>query len=430
MLDLKGKSISLIGFGESNKALYRFFTKKGIKVLIRSKEDCSLPSGQGGVFGDGYLDTDEDIIFRSPGVHPRLIKGKSTVYTEVGFGLERARCKKIAVTGSDGKTTTATLIHQMLNRGGKNALLGGNIGKPIVEFSASLSRDDYLVTELSSFQLMDMCPYLDVAVVTNVSQNHLDWHADMDEYICAKRNITKNATLAVLNYDDLIVRDFECKKKIYFSLENQLDRVNDGWDFVHLADGKILYNKTEILPLSQVRLSGEYNLRNVMSAIGATYGIIDRDKAALVAKEFCGVGGRSEEICKIDGVTYVNSPIDTTPSRTKSTLSAYPLNRVVAILGGYDKNLDYECLKTELSQLKALVLCGENKEKIRRVASCHTICVNTLDEGVSACRGLATDGDYVVLTPASASFDMFKNYKEKGRAFERAVLLLDRKRKK
>ena len=375
---------------------------------------------QGCVVGKSYLDTREDIVFRSPGVNPKLIRGGGRVYTEVGYALEMAKCKKIGVTGSDGKTTTVTLIHQMLRAGGKGAYLCGNIGYPAIDAAAVACSEDYMVAELSSFQLMDMAPCLDVAAVTNISQNHLDWHADMDEYICAKKNIVKNASLAVLNYDDFVVRSFEAEKKIYFSLGDRRDLVLKGQDFVHVVHGNVCYNECVLFPVSHVKLRGEYNLQNVLCAIGCTHGIVDGQSCHRVAKEFCGVGFRGECVGVKNGVAFINSAIDTTPTRTKNTLSAFDITKVIAILGGYDKNLDYSCLKEALAGAKAVILCGENREKIGAAVKRRVINVNTLNEAVDVAKSLASQGDFVILTPASASFDMFKDYKEKGRCFTSA----------
>lgn len=423
MLDLHGKSVALIGYGVSNRALGEYLTKRGIDFVVRCPTECDLPKGQRAVFGSGYLDACEDVVFRSPGVHPRLIGRRA--YTEVGYGLELCRGFKIAVTGSDGKTTTSTLIHRMLLAGGKSAFLGGNIGCPIVELGSGLTEGDFLVTELSSFQLMDMTPHLDIGAVTNVSQNHLDWHENMDEYISAKENIVKNASLGVLNYDDGAVREFGCRcngqKKIYFSLENLDFLVGTGNSYAYVAQGQVCFDGVRLFPVADICLRGDFNLQNILCAVGCAYPLVGKDACHAVAREFCGARGRQEVVCQKNGVTYVCSAIDTTPTRTKNTLSAFPKNRTVAILGGYDKNLDYTCLKEATRDLKAAVLCGENREKIRGVAMCPIYDAHTLEGAVTLCAKIATAGDFVILTPASASFDMFKNYREKEECFVAAV---------
>ncbi len=424
MLDLRNKSVTLIGYGESNRALGKHLTEKGVSFTVRCPKKCDLPAGQEAIFGSDYLDTCEDVIFRSPAVRPDLLKKKA--HTEIGYALECSKAFKIGVSGSDGKTTTSTLIYRMLTQGGRSAFLGGNIGYPFVEICERLSASDYMVAELSSFQLMDTEPYLDVAAVTSISQNHLDWHRDMDEYVCAKRNIVKNASCAVLNYDDGVVKSFAVNcpqaKRVYFSLGDQSCMVGGEDSFVYVSDGCIYFDREMLFPVSDVCLRGDFNIQNILCAIGCAYPIVGREPCHRVGREFCGVGGRQEVVCRRDGVTYVNSAIDTTPTRTKNTLSAFPSGHVVAILGGYDKNLDYSCLAEATRGLKAVVLCGENREKISRAVKCRTVKVNNLYEAVKVAATIATAGDFVILTPASASFDMFENYKEKGKCFEKCIM--------
>ena len=421
MLDLKGKSISLVGYGVSGMAMGRYLAEKNIPFVVRSERECVLPKGITGVFGKSYLNVAEDVVFRSPGVRPNKIKGGGVKCTEAIFALGLCPSFKIGVSGSDGKTTTSTLIYRMLIEGEKNAFLGGNIGYPIIDYVGKIAKDDYLVAELSSFQLIDDSPYLDVAAVTNISENHLDWHTDMDEYVRAKGNIVKNAQRVVLNYDDHLVRELKTKGVTYFSLMDRGELLGGENHFVYVSNGQICFDGHVLFPVSDIALKGKFNLQNVLCAIGCVYHIVGKEVCRLVGREFCGVGGRQEEIGTFNGVTYVNSAIDTTPTRTKNTLSVFVPERTVAILGGYDKNLNYECLRDELSQVKAVILCGENRDKISAVLNRRAINVNTIDEAVRVAQSLAADGDFVVLTPASASFDMFKNYREKGKAFERAV---------
>ena len=420
MLELN-KSYSLIGYGVSNMAVCKHLIKKGIFPIVRCKNECELPSGIKGIFGDSYLNTNEDIVFRSPSVRPDLIKGGGTVYTEVGYGLKSAKSFKIGVTGSDGKTTTSTLIYRMLCQGNKNAFLGGNIGKPIISFAPNLSKDDYLVTELSSFQLMDFCEKLDIAVITNISQNHLDWHKNMEEYILAKKQILKNASLSVLNYDDTVLRDLGKENTIYFSLFDQRENVNKNIKIVHIVNGTIYYCHEELFKVSDICLKGRFNVQNVLSAIACTYHIVGKEPCHTVAKQFCGVDNRMENVGVVLERTFINSSIDSTPNRSLNTLSAFPCERVIAIMGGYDKNLSYECLGPTLDKLKAIVLCGENREKIANVTHGKIINVSTLNEAVKAAFKLSAQGDYIILSPASCSFDMFKNYKERAKCFKEAV---------
>lgn len=421
MIDISGKSVALIGYGVSNQSLCRYFMDRGIFPTVRGKEKCALPEGISSVFGEGYLDVQEDIAFRSPSVRPDAIKGKR-VFTEALFALNKIPAYKIGVTGSDGKTTTSTLIYRMLTAYGKNAFLCGNIGKPVIDICCLIKKEDFAVAELSSFQLIDGDVTLDTAVVTNITENHLDWHKNMEEYILAKRNILKNAKNLVLNYDDKIVRGFGRENCTYVSLKDRSDIVGKKYNFVYVKDGHIFYNLQRLFPVDDICLKGQFNILNIMFAIGCVYSIVGLDVCHRVAKEFCGVGCRQELVKTVKGVKFINSSIDSTPNRTVKTLSAYPLDKTVAILGGYDKNLSYEPLRGTLNSVKAVIICGENRDKI---SACTTnkrvINVNTLEEAVRLGFSLAKEGDFVILSPASASFDMFKNYKEKADCFIHAV---------
>lgn len=421
MLKSNNGSYCLVGYGVSNVAVCQYLMKNGIFPTIRCKNECALPSGIMGIFGKDYLNTTEDVIFRSPSVRPGLINGQGTVYTEVSYGIKNTKAFKIGVTGSDGKTTTSTLVYRMLCQGGKNAFLGGNIGKPIIDFALSLSKNDYLVAELSSFQLMDFNEHLDIAVITNISENHLDWHTDMEEYILAKKRILKNARLSVLNYDSDLVRGLGNDKTVYFSMNNCKDLLCRGKKFVHIVNGIIYFNETPLFSVSDICLRGEFNVQNVLCAIACTYGIVDKSACHRVAREFCGVDNRMENLGTHLGRTFICSAIDSTPTRSINTLNAFPLDKVVAIMGGYDKNLSYECLAPTLNKVKATVICGENREKIMAVAGSRAINVSTLKEALAVAFKLSSQGDYIILSPASCSFDMFKNYKEKAKCFKEAV---------
>lgn len=422
-MDLQNKSISLIGYGVSNRALLRYLCEKGFCPTVRCEEECDVPSFIPTVFGKGYLDTKEDIVFRSPGVRPEKIKGSGKILTELAFSLDRARSFKIGVSGSDGKTTTVSLIYQMLKQSGKNAFIGGNIGKPVIPFAEKLSEDDFLCCEMSSFQLYDFAPTLDVAAITNISENHLDWHSDMQEYINAKKNILKNAKRAVLNYDDPCVSSLRSQDVTFFSLCDCTHLLGKGQSFVHIVNGNVCYDTRELFSVSQISLKGEFNVQNVLCAIACVYGIANGESCKRVACEFCGVENRMENLGKINGVTFISSAIDTTPARTKATLSAFDMSRSIVIMGGYDKCLSYGILSPQLDGAKGIVLCGENSEKIQNVTKNKKIIkLNTINEAVSVALSMAENGDFVILSPASASFDMFKNYKEKALCFKECVL--------
>jgi UDP-N-acetylmuramoylalanine--D-glutamate ligase len=268
---------------------------------------------------------------------------------------------------------------------------------------------------------MDFNEHLDIAVITNISENHLDWHTDMEEYILAKKRILKNAGLSVLNYDSDLVRGLGNDKTVYFSMNNCEDLLCQGKKFVHIVNGIIYFNETPLFSVSDICLRGEFNVQNVLCAIACTYGIVDKSACHTVAREFCGVDNRMENLGTHLGRTFICSAIDSTHTRSINTLNAFPLDKVVAIMGGYDKNLSYECLAPTLNKVKATVICGENREKIMAVAGSRAINVSTLKEALVVAFKLSSQGDYIILSPASCSFDMFKNYKEKAKCFKEAV---------
>ncbi|MBQ8546481.1 MAG: UDP-N-acetylmuramoyl-L-alanine--D-glutamate ligase [Clostridia bacterium] len=419
---LKNKTVSLIGYGVSNRAIGEYLQKNGIGFLVRSRENVDLPSGIEGVFGEDYLKTTEDVVFRSPSVNPRYLKGNGRVFTEISFSLEGTHAYKIGVTGSDGKTTTSTMINEILKRE-HSSFLVGNIGTPLIKYADKIKNDDYLVCELSSFQLADYTPVLDIAVVTGISQNHLDWHTSMADYIFAKRNILKKARLVVVNYDSPYKDFFLGENTIYFSLHDISHLAKRGIDCVYIKDDIIYHNATSLFEKGIIKAKGKYNLLNALSAISATYDSVSLNSIREALSSFSGVSHRAQEIDKINGITFIDSSIDSTPARTKSTLSAFPKEKSIVIMGGYDKNLSYECLGEEVRDLKCVVLFGENREKIYQAikSSVKIINVNNIFEATNASYKEASVGDFVILSPASASFDMFKNYKERAEKFKKAI---------
>ena len=424
-------TVALIGYGVSNRAALSYFIKNGIHPTVRNEKPCNLPNGISGIFGDGYLLTEEDLIIRSPSVRPDKISGRGYITTEASFALSLAKSKKIGVTGSDGKSTTSTLISLMLEKSGK-AYLCGNIGKPVIDFAPCAEENSFIVAELSSFQLMDFTASLNTCVVTNITENHLDWHTSMGEYIDAKKNIVLNSSKAVLNYDDLTVREFaSCKLPediTYFSLK-EAKKPEECAHFVTVEGGYLCYDGAKVIKTDEIRLKGEFNLMNAMAAVGAVFEYVTTSDIIEVLLSFEGVLSRMQFVGKVGGVSFFDSSIDSTPSRTAATVSAFDRARTVIILGGYDKNLTYDILGEALRGIKAIVICGENREKIYKAVFgiCNSITVTqNFDEAVTQAFSKAECGDSVLLSPASASFDMFENYRERSLRFCKIVSELEK----
>lgn len=410
------KSLGLIGFGVSNKAVYDYF-KDTYKITVHNENAIPLPPFTDGVFGKDYLICNEDMIFRSPSVKNRDVITCGQVLCEAIYALNRINSTKISVTGSDGKTTVCSLIHRILEN--KNAFLGGNIGTPLI--NALGKNYSYVVSELSSFQLLDEEVYTDVAIITNITPNHLNYHRDMTEYIGAKESLLKNAKRIILNYDDSALRSigkkYESERDVeYFSLKERCDAYCDN--------GYIYLKGKRLFPCDKIRLLGDFNISNVLASILATYKFTSLDRIENAACSFEGVKNRLECVKILNGVTFYNSSIDSTPSRTVATLSAFDTSKCVVILGGSDKNLSYDILKEPLKNARCVLVLGENKNKIiEALKGCDVkiIVVNTLSEAVEIGYKNCLNGDSLILSPASCSFDSYSNYLERAEAFKKHV---------
>ena len=405
-------NIGLVGFGVSNQAVYEHF-KGSHQITVHNERKIPLPNNVSFVFGKDYLNCNEDMVFRSPSVRRDKINTKAPVACEAIYALNNLSGTKICITGSDGKTTTSTLIYEILRN--RRAYLGGNIGTPLI--NAINKEYDFIVSELSSFQLMDDCaPACDTAIITNVTENHLDYHKDMKEYILAKERILINANRIILNYDNSISRFLgeKYKNAEYFSLNTPCaSYVKDGYIF--------LYGK-KLLSVSEIKLKGSFNVLNVLASLIATHPYVDTESQINAVCSFSGVKNRMELIAEKNGIKFYNSSADTTPSRTLATLSHFDPKRCVLILGGSDKNLSYDVLKAPLSCVKASIILGENKQKILSALDSKSVfLVNNLQEAVALGVSLCQNGDSLLLSPASASFDMFSSYVERGNTFASIV---------
>lgn len=403
---------TLIGYGTSNRELEKYLISIGISPSVRTNQGGTEP----------FL-TNEKIAFRSPGVRPDKIKGSAKITSEIALATELTCGYKIGVTGSDGKTTTSTLIHKMLVADGKSARLCGNIGTPAILGAADTKKDSYTVFEMSSFQLFDMKPTLDCAVITGISENHLDWHTDIGEYISAKENILANAARSVLQYDKVLL-EMSARHTSEYSFFALSDfEAPNGAHKSHIKDGFILFDGMRVLEIDKIKLKGKFNLLNIQCALCALYGTVDLDAVREVAYTFSGVEGRMSVIDTLGGVTIIDSSIDSTPSRTAATLSALDKSRCVVVLGGYDKGLSYEILSDALKGVKSAVICGSNSQKIyeavRGVVRAHI--TNNFECAVREACDACESGDILLLSPASASFDMFENYRQRASEFARIV---------
>ena len=440
---LKDKKIAVLGLGVSNQPLVRLLLAFGCQVTgcdrtPREKLDhavleleslgCKLS------LGDTYLENlQADLVFRTPGMHPgnpaleALRQNGAEVTSEMEVFFEVCPCQILAVTGSDGKTTTTTLISEMLKADGKKVWLGGNIGTPLLSLVPQMTENDFAVVELSSFQLMDMRRSPSRGVITNLAPNHLDVHKDMAEYVDAKKNIfafQKAEDLLILNADNEITAQlFGPGVTRFFSRQGKECHVRQ-------ENGVIYRGGEAVLEVRDILLPGVHNIENYMAAIAAVEGLVSDDAIRAVAKNFGGVEHRIELVRIKDGVRYYNDSIASSPSRTIAGLRSFP-EKVLLIAGGYDKHIPYDVLGPEIcAHVKGLYLGGATGPQIRAaVENCPEYVAEDLkivdcgdfDSAFYAAVKDAREGDVVLMSPASAAFDQFKNFMVRGNHFKTLV---------
>ncbi len=449
---LRGKKVAVCGIGRNNLPVVHQLLSYGAVVFACDRR-CAEELGdvysqlkEAGVtwyLGDGYLAhlNDMDMVLRTPGMKPYLPEFEAarkhgvTVTSEMELFLLLCPAKVFAVTGSDGKTTTTTIIAGLLKKSGKKVWLGGNIGNPLLPIIEQVEPDDVAVIELSSFQLTMMTQSPTVGVVTNVAPNHLDWHTDMQEYIDAKKNLVLWQTAngrAVLNADNAITASFAGDLPghvVCFSRQGAVDRgawydaTDDGLKF---TDGD---TTEEIMKSRDILIPGVHNVENYLAAIAAVYGMVDAADIRDFACTFGGVPHRSELVRERNGVKWYNDSIGSSPSRTIAGLKAFD-RKVILIAGGYDKHIPYAPLgPVAVDTVKHAILLGATagaiEQAINDAGGLPITRVGSMDEAVATADRLADDGDIVFMSPASASFDMYKNFEERGNHFKQLVLALE-----
>lgn len=449
-----GKKVAFIGAGVSHKTLIREFVEMGAQVTLCDQKksvedfgDYSATLKELGVtlsLGENYLDgfKGQDIIMRTPGfvgyfekpLQDAMAAG-TMVTSEVELFFDLCPCKIVAVTGSDGKTTTTTLIAKFLEAAGRRVHLGGNIGAALLPMLPQVQPDDVAVVELSSFQLISMHSSPDIAVVTNVTPNHLDHHKDMQEYIDAKRNILlyqKQPCRAVLGYENEVSRAMQadCKgQQVWFTRLHETDNGaflrEDG--MLCMAENGVI---TPFLAQKDIKLRGLHNIENLLAAAAAVWGLVPVEAIQKVGSTFTGVEHRIEPVRVLDGVTYYNDSIASSPTRTIAGLRSFG-QKVILIAGGYDKKIPYEPLAPEiLAHVKLLILMGATGPRIEKALREHPdfaasgltiLHAGGMQEAVELARANAKPGDEVTLSPASASFDLYPNFEVRGRDYKKIV---------
>ncbi|WP_125154080.1 UDP-N-acetylmuramoyl-L-alanine--D-glutamate ligase [Clostridium rectalis] len=445
--NIKGKKIAVVGIGISNRPLINFLIKLGGEVTAFDKKDReqlgSIVKDLEGknvklILGSNYLTylTGFHIIFKTPSMRidsNALLKAKNEgayITSEIEEFIRYCPSKIFGITGSDGKTTTTTLVSNMLKEEGYKTWVGGNIGIPLFSQIENIKKEDKVVLELSSFQLMTVTEPVEVALITNLSPNHLDIHKDMEEYIDAKRNIFKwqrNNDVVILNKDNSITNsmtDEAVGELIQFSIKDKLDKG------AYFKSDKLYINEEMVCDINEIKLKGMHNIENLLAAFCCVSRDVSLKSMRKVATSFTGVEHRMEFIREYNGALYYNDSIASSPTRTLAGLNAFN-EKVILIAGGYDKKISFKILAEEgYSFIKRLILLGDTKEKIQkefeRVMKESNVyipinIVASLEEAIEVSKKYAKKGDIVTLSPACASFDMFSNFEVRGNRFKEIV---------
>lgn len=444
---IKNKNVAVVGIGVSNIPLIKFLVKLGANVTAFDKKTKDELGDIAEEFekinvklelGENYLDnlTGFDVVFKTPSMRIdcdallRVKKEGAYITSEMEEFVRYCRGKIFGITGSDGKTTTTTIISKLLIEQGYKTWVGGNIGNPLFANIEEIKEEDKVVLELSSFQLMTMNSPIDVAVVTNLAPNHLDMHKDMEEYIDSKKNIflyQSENDILVINRENDITHNFvnEAKGKVVeFSSKREIE------DGAYLKNDVLYLNSKEICKKEDIVIKGIHNVENYLAAFLATQNDVSIEVMKKVAMNFTGVEHRCELVREVDGVKYYNDSIASSPTRTLAGLKAFE-KKVILIAGGYDKHLPFEPLAEDgYPYIKELILLGATKEKIKEAfdrvirekgLEISINMVSTLEEAVLKAKELSESNDIVTLSPACASFDMFANFMIRGNKFKEIV---------
>jgi len=420
--------IAIVGYGAEGRAAHVYWTGRGDEIVIHdANADLILPSGIAGVMGDGYLSgLDEyDLIVRSPGVRPDLLPACATITSGTREFFQHCLARIIGVTGTKGKGTTCSLIAAILHEAGRIVHLGGNIGRPALDFLSQVTPNDIVVLELSSFQLADLDRSPDVGVCLMIEPEHLDWHGGMDAYITAKSNIASFQRVG-----DLLVYHSANQRSGVIATQSAGRRLAYPDEAAaHVDDGIVFFGQTPVVSVSEIGLVGPHNLENVCAALSATWEMIsgDAQAAARAIRNFTGLPYRLEKTVEIDGVLYVNDSFSSNPLATMAALRSFD-RPLVVILGGFDRGIDLSPLIDAVvaASPRCVVTVGQTGPRIGRLlATCGYSAVipggDTMADIVAAARAAAQPGDVVLLSPGCASFDMFKNFQDRGDQFLAAI---------
>jgi len=444
-MELKGKKVLVVGFGKTGRALCDFLLEKQALITVSDKkpesqlEKVDTYKQKGVCFDTGghrlelFLGT--DLIVLSPGVAPLpeiLAARESGIQVvseiELAYQFLKGKIKIIGITGSNGKSTTTTLIYKILKNSGFNVHLSGNIGTPLISFADKRKSDHFLVTEISSFQLEFTESFrADISVFLNISPNHLDWHKTFENYILAKKKLFNHLLRGdklIINRDDRVLWSWRKEKNIELYAFSRKHLVPRG---CYLKNSTIMLKLGEELPVidtSEIKLRGVHNQENIMAAAlaacmaGAPLPVIRK-----TIRTFRGLEHRLEEVRTLKGILFVNDSKATTVEATIKAVQSFD-RPVILILGGRDKGGDFSPLRRALrKKVKRVLLIGEAREKIRKAISgiCPIEEAGSFRDLVEKGYQAARRGEVVLLAPACTSWDMFKNFEERGRVFKKEI---------
>ncbi len=449
--DIVGKKIAIIGLGISNKPLINYLNNLKAKITVfdnrtQEKIDKDIWEDINKYHIKHYLGNDYlknlvgfDYIFRSPSCRPDLpeieeeVKRGAVLTSEIEMVLKLTPSKTIGITGSDGKTTTTSLVYEILRRKYK-CFLGGNIGTPLFTKISEMRPEDIVVLELSSFQLMNMKLSTDYAIITNISPNNLNVHKDYKEYINSKANIFQNQDengVLVVNYDNDITKNLGKQAKgrvVYFSRKEKIPNgVIFDEDIIKICDNDL---RRHVINRKDIKIRGLHNIENICAAVAVTKDLVTPEEQKKAIEQFTGVEHRLEFVREINDVKWYNDSIASSPNRTIAGLNSYD-ERIVLIAGGRDKQLDYDPIATPIIEhVDTLIVMGETAEKIKNAVirelkrqnkTLDIIKVANVEEAVKKAKEKAKPKQIVLFSPASTSFDMFKNFEERGKKFKEEV---------
>lgn len=437
-------SVGFLGFGKSNEALYSYLKNRfpHLSFTIRDNNKNELPSGFNKVHTGALAlsDISEDVLFLSPSVRrdkqelTDAIKKGVILSSDTEFFFENKNSDVFLVTGSDGKSTTTYLASRLFGGKYRRAFAIGNIGEP---FSLHINdgADTALVCELSSFQLSYCVPKSKRCVITNITPNHLNWHSSYEEYISAKENVLINAEERVFNYDcsvsQNLIKTYGAHTLISAKIsEYELKKLASAKRYITIRDGYITVSGERLFRISDIRAPGRYNLYNFMAAIALAYENTTAEKIGTLAREFSGLSHRFQKVLERDGVTYVDSSIDSSPKRTAATISGAKGN-IILILGGRSKGLSFgELIAPICEKVISVIIVGENGKEIENTLTESGKFINSsipckrfddFYDGVRYAVNIARIGETVLLSPASTSFDRFRSFEERGEEFTKFI---------